>query len=199
MDKDIGKILNLLSELKIDKNTLVIFTSDNGPMPGEIFTDYLNSNGPLRGGKRDMYEGGLRIPFIAWWPGKIKPNTSSDHISAFWDFLPTACDLAGIEIPVSVDGISYLPTLLGTKQKEHAYLYWESPLNGFMTAVREGRWKAVQPDFESSYELYDLSNDIGENKNLASDYPEIIEKIESIVNDSHLPSEYFPRPDEMKK
>jgi len=196
MDHDIGMIIDLLKKLDIDENTLVIFTSDNGPMPDQTFTERFDSNGPLKGGKRDMYEGGIRVPFVAWWPGSIEGGTSSDHISAFWDFLPTACDLAGIETPDHTDGISYLPVLLGKKQAEHEYLYWESPLNGFMTAVRSGKWKLVQPGFDQPQELYDLDTDIGEENNVAEENPEIMEKMNSIISEAHTPSEYFPRPDE---
>ncbi len=197
MDKDIGRIIKLLEHLAIEKNTLVIFTSDNGPMPGEVFTEFFNSNGPFRGGKRDLYEGGIRVPFIAWWPGTIKKNSKSGHVSAFWDFLPTACEIAGIEVPSGSDGISYLPTLLGKEQTKHEYLYWESPLNGFMTAVRKENWKAVKVNHDSPIELYNLSEDIGEEIDLAGDYPGIIETMKSIIDEAHCPSKHFPRPDEI--
>jgi arylsulfatase A len=198
MDKDIGSIVDLLKELGIDNNTLLIFTSDNGPMPDMIFTDLFNSNGPLKGGKRDMYEGAIRIPFIAWWPGQIEPGTKSDHASAFWDFLPTACEIAGVDVPIETDGISFLPTLLGEKQAKHDYLYWESPLKGFSTAIRRGKWKAVIPTHNKDMELYDLSTDLGEKNNVASKHPEIIEEMEEIIKEAHIPSEHFPRPDETK-
>lgn len=201
MDMDIGKILDLLQSLGIAENTLVIFTSDNGPMPDQIFTDIFNSNGDLKGGKRDMYEGGIRSPFIAWWPKTIEAGTSSDHLSAFWDFLPTACELAGIEIPEVCDGISYLPTLTGKEQETHEYLYWESPLKGYMTAIRMKQWKAVRTNYEevpeAGFELYDLSSDIGETKNIAAEHPEIIAKMNAIFEEAHSPSAEFPMPDEI--
>jgi arylsulfatase A len=201
MDGDIGKILELLVSLGIDQNTLVIFTSDNGPMPDQIFTDIFNSNGDLRGGKRDMYEGGIRSPFIAWWPEQIEAGSSSDHISAFWDFLPTVCEIAEIDIPAETDGISYLPVLLGEAQKPHDYLYWESPLNNICIAIRMENWKAVKlnykEDSDSPFELYDLSGDIGETSNLASDHPEILEKMNAIFEEAHTPSKHFPFPSEI--
>ncbi len=196
MDHDIGKIVELLKSLEIEKNTLVIFTSDNGPMPDQEFTERFDSNGPLKGGKRDMYEGGIRIPFVAWWPGSIEAGRKSDHISAFWDFLPTACEIAGIDSPPETDGISYLPELLGKSQEKHDYLYWESPLQGFMTAVRAGKWKAVQPGFNKPLELYNLETDIGEDINLASERKDIMKRMANIIQEAHSPSEYFPRPDE---
>lgn len=196
MDHDIGKIVELLKSLEIDKNTLVIFTSDNGPMPDQEFTERFDSNGPLKGGKRDLYEGGIRIPFVAWWPGSIEAGRKSDHVSAFWDFLPTACEIAGIETPPETNGISYLPELLGENQEKHDFLYWESPLQGFTTAVRAGKWKAVQPGFNKPVELYNLETDIGENINLASERKDIMERMMNIIQEAHTPSEYFPRPDE---
>jgi len=178
MDRDIGELLGKLEELGIDENTLVIFTSDNGPhKEGGADPAFFNSWGPLRGYKRDLYEGGIRVPFIAWWPGKIKAGSTSDHISAFWDFLPTACDVSGAEIPAGIDGISYLPELLGQDQKEHEHLYWEINIRGGRQAARKGKWKAVRYDMaenpDKPLELYDLSKDIGETENVAEQYPEI--------------------------
>ena len=150
MDGDIGRLLKKLEELGIEDNTLVLFTSDNGPhREGGNDPEFNDSNGPLRGIKRDLYEGGIRVPLIARWPGRIKAGESTDHISAFWDLMPTACELAGIEAPKGIDGISYLPTLLGKEQQKHDYLYWEFKR---LRAVRMGKWKAVQmsPKDESS-------------------------------------------------
>jgi len=199
LDKDVGRIVDLLIDLNLEKNTIVIFTSDNGAEPGEVFTDYFNSNGPFRGGKRDMYEGGIRAPMIAWWPGTIEAGKVNNHISAFWDFLPTACDLAGIEIPENIDGISFLPALLGESQQTHKYLYWEFPSRGFKTAVRKGKWKAVQARFDQELELYNLDTDPGEENNVASEYPVIVEEMKDIINEAHTPSALFPRPDELKE
>ena len=123
MDRDVGQLLEKLRETGLDSSTVVIFTSDNGPMVNKDFTEFFNSNGPLRGGKRDLYEGGVRVPFIARWPGHIAPGTESAHVSAFWDFMPTAAELADVAAPEATDGISYLLTLLGENQAPHEYLY----------------------------------------------------------------------------
>ncbi|MCA9020346.1 MAG: arylsulfatase, partial [Planctomycetaceae bacterium] len=141
LDRDMGTLVALLKELKLEDNTVIFFTSDNGPhQEGNHKVEFFNSNGALRGYKRDLYEGGIRVPLIVKWPGKIKPDTTTDHISAFWDFLPTACDLAGIKSPQNIDGISYLPTLLGQPQPTHESLFWK--YRG-KEALREGQWKAV--------------------------------------------------------
>ena len=169
MDRDIGRILDLLDELKLTDNTLVIFSSDNGPTPeGGQSLKFFNSAGPLSGGKRSLKEGGIRVPMIARWPGRIKPGRTSGHPSAFWDFLPTACELAGIEAPKDIDGISYLPELLGrtADQKKHEYFYW-------IWAIRVGKWK-LMPAGKNKYRLYDLETDIGEKNDLAKKHPEVV-------------------------
>lgn len=179
MDRDIGRIFDLLKDLGIDDNTIVMFGSDNGPSDeGGQSLEFFNSTGELRGKKRDVYEGGIRIPFIARWPGKIKPGVVSDHTSAFWDFLPTACDIAEVAIPAKTDGISLLPTLLGniSQQKKHQYLYWEWRS---LQALRVGKWKffymnSNKPKEEPVYELYNLDDDIAEQNNVASQHPELI-------------------------
>ncbi|PKI16670.1 arylsulfatase [Colwellia sp. 12G3] len=172
MDNDIGKLMEALKQQGLDENTLVIFTSDNGH---EYDKGFFNSNGPLKGSKRDLYEGGIRIPFIAKWPGKIKANTSSDHISAFWDMMPTFCDLAGAKNCPVTDGISISNTLLGqNEQQQHEYLYWEfNESRGPLQALRNDNWKLVKR-YNKPIELYDLSKDIGELNNLAADYPEVV-------------------------
>ena len=191
MDRDLGALLDRLKGLGIDKNTLVIFTSDNGH---EFDKGFFDSNGPLKGKKRDLYEGGIRVPFIAYWPGRIKPGTTTPHIAAFWDFLPTACDLAGIKPPDSIDGISYLPTLLNqtSGQKQHNYLYWEfNERNGPVQAVRKGAWKAVK-FFNKDMELYNLDDDLSEAYNLATKYPAIVEEMISVMENAREPHEAFP-------
>lgn len=171
LDRDLGSLVALLKELKLDDNTIVFFTSDNGPhQEGKHQVEFFNSNGPLRGFKRDLYEGGIRVPLIVKWPGKIKPGTSTDHISAFWDFLPTACDLAEIDAPQNIDGISYLPTLLGKPQPTHETLFWK--YRG-KEALRAGKWKVVRSSPQKPLELYDLETDIGEQHNLADQHPKI--------------------------
>ena len=175
MDGDVGRLVTLLKELNLDKRTLIIFTSDNGPhSEGGHNHTFFDANGPLRGFKRDLYEGGLRAPTIAWWPGKIKPGTSSDSPLAGWDWLATACELAGVDAPSNTDGISFVPTLLGKKQPEHAYLYWQYSSK---RAVRIGKWKAVRLSNKKDWELYDLTTDIGESKNIAAKHPQVIEQV----------------------
>ncbi len=169
LDGYVGKLLDKLKELVIDDNTLVIFTSDNGPHR-ENGGDpaFFNSNGPLRGIKSDLYEGGIRVPLVARWPARIKDWMISNHISAFWDFLPTALDIAGATKPKSIDGISYLPALTGEKQEKHKYLYWE--FHGSLTsrqAIRMGKWKALKHSPKTALEIYDLENDVGETNDLA--------------------------------
>lgn len=208
MDKDIGKVIDLLKKQGLDENTIIFFSSDNGPT-GSVNKKF-NSNGPLRGLKQDLYEGGIRVPLIVRWPGKIQPASVNDHVSAFWDFLPTACELAGIKPPEQIDGISFLPTLLGREQNLHEYLYWEyfhynynwdhgekkNPRNTFdKQAVRMKEWKAVRnnlsEDPDAPIELYNLKNDIGETQNVAAQHPEIIKKIEQYMEGARFDVEYF--------
>ena len=193
MDRDISRIMNLLKELNLDEETVVIFTSDNGPEYDNLEDEFFNSNGSLRGKKRDLYEGGIRVPFVIRWPGKIKAGSTSDHISAFWDFLPTACELAGIQPTGNTDGISYLPTLLGNKpqQKEHAYLYWEfNEKEGPIQAIRKGNWKAVK-FLEKPMEIYNLASDPGEEKNIASSRPDLVKEFIDIISNARTYSEEF--------
>jgi uncharacterized sulfatase len=183
MDSDVGRIVDLLAKLGLREQTLIFFTSDNGPHEeGGHKHEFFDSNGLLRGLKRDLYEGGIRVPFIASWPGHIKPNTTSDHPSAFWDYLPTACEIAGIDPPAGIDGISYLPTLLGGQQKQHEYLYWKyDELGNQKAAVRSAQWKAVSPGTDKPVELYDLSVDVGEQNNLAEEQPEVLARLVTIM------------------
>ncbi|MBN2475105.1 MAG: arylsulfatase [Pirellulales bacterium] len=186
MDADVGRLLAKLKELGIDEKTLVLFTSDNGPhREGGNDPDFNDSNGPLRGIKRDLYEGGIRVPLIARWPGKIPSAATTDHVSAFWDFLPTACELVGVEAPRDIDGISYLPTLLGNKagQNQHEYLYWE--FHG-KQAVRMGKWKAVRLPPNGKVELYDLDADLGEADDVSGDYPEIAVQLKHAMDAAHV-------------
>ena len=179
MDRDIGRLMAKLKQQGLDENTLVIFTSDNGH---EYDRGFFNSNGPLKGRKRDLYEGGIRVPFIAKWPGKIQQNTTSTHISAFWDMMPTFCDLAGAETCPQTDGISMNKALLSDdSQEKHDHLYWEfNERNGPLQAVRKDNWKLVKR-FKKPIELYDLSNDISEANNIASQHPEIVTALSANV------------------
>lgn len=199
VDEDIGRLLDLLKELQIDEKTLVLFTSDNGPhMEGGHDPKFFNSNGGFRGFKRDLYEGGIRTVLLARWPGKISPGSTTDLISAHWDILPTCCDLAGVMPPKSIDGISLVPTLLGKpdEQKTHEYLYWEFHERGGKRAVRFGDWKAVQLNLQKNannpIELYNLAQDPGEEKNVASDHPKLIAKAKELFEEAHTPSEVWP-------
>jgi uncharacterized sulfatase len=181
LDADVGKLLETLKENNISENTLVIFASDNGPhAEGGANPEFFKSNGPLRGMKRDLYEGGIRVPFIAHWPGKIKSGSKSDHISAFWDFLPTVADITGQEIDAPTDGISMLPILLGNGawQKRHKYLYWQYKDK---RAVRMGQWKALKVAQNASIELYNLSKDISEQNDIASQYPAVAKKASQYI------------------
>ena len=201
MDSDVGRLFKKLKELALDKNTLVIFTSDNGPhKEGGADPEFFNSSGPLRGFKRDLYEGGIRVPMIARWPGMIKAGTNSDHISAFWDFLPTCCELAGIEKPDNIDGISFLPTLLGRKdqQQKHKYLYWEFHEQGKKQAIRMNDWKGVRlnvaSNLDAPIELYNLKDDLSEENNVAAKHPEIVERISRYMKTAHADSQNWPLP-----
>lgn len=198
LDEQVGEIMQKVEDLGIAENTLIIFTSDNGPhIEGGADPDYFDSNGQLKGYKRDLYEGGIRVPMIASWKGKIKPGSSTDHISAFWDVLPTLAELVDIKPQKNLDGISFLPTLLGneSQQKEHDYLYWEFHEKGGRIAVRKGNWKAVKYNVgknpEALPELYNLQKDIGETENLAEKFPEITAEMDSLMKVSRTPSPTF--------
>jgi arylsulfatase A-like enzyme len=193
LDRDIGRLINLLWELGIEENTVMFFSSDNGPhREGGGDPDFFDSNGPLRGIKRDLYEGGIRVPMIVRWPGTIKPNRVSNHVWAFWDFLPTAAEIATVRPPAGIDGISVLPELLGEKQKNHEYLYWEFHERGFSQAVRFGWWKAIRLNKDKPVELYNLESDIGETRDVASDHPNLVKKAQHIMETARTPSEHWP-------
>jgi arylsulfatase A len=197
LDDYVGDLVKKLKELNLDQNTIIFFASDNGPhLEGGGDPDYFNSNGDLRGYKRDMYEGGIRTPLIVKWPGKIKSESASNYVSAFWDIMPTIAEIAGIKTPESIDGISFLPELLGKNQKQHEYLYWEFHEQGGKIAVRMENWKGVKLNVDKNpdamMELYDLSKDIGETTDLAPSNPEIVKKIEGIIKQQHIPSKDFP-------
>jgi arylsulfatase A len=198
LDMYVGQVMAKLKEKGLDKNTLVIFTSDNGPhIEGGADPKFFNSSGGFRGVKRDLYEGGVREPFAARWPGVIKPGSTSDHIGAFWDMMPTFAELAGTKSPANIDGISFTATLTGKGiQKKHDYLYWEFHEQGGRQAVRQGNWKAVRlkaagnPD--GIVELYDLSKDPGETTNLTPRFPDKANALRQIMNKAHVSSALFP-------
>ncbi len=192
MDREIGRIMSLLKELGIDDNTLIIFSSDNGPtFNGGTDSEFFRSAGPLRGLKTMLYEGGIRVPTIARWPGRIKPGSVTDHVSAFWDWLPTFAEILGVRSGRDTDGISLLPTLLGNpeEQKGHDYLYWE--YSG-KQAVRRGKWKAYRGNVDSILELYDLEDDIAEQHDLAGQRPDVVDEMSEIMTAARVESELFP-------
>jgi arylsulfatase A-like enzyme len=187
LDDYVGDIVAKLEVLGLTEDTLIIFTSDNGPHQ-EAGHDpvYFDSNGPLRGFKRDLYEGGIRVPMITWWPGQIAAGSRTDHISAFWDVMPTLAEVAKVNVSGNIDGISFLPTLLGEPgQESHAYLYWEFHEKRGRVAIRKGFWKGVRYDVSvdphSTLELYDLSRDIGEEFNVAAMYPEVVIELDKLL------------------
>lgn len=191
MDRDIGRLLDLLRDLGLAQNTLVLFTSDNGPHneSGHNIARF-NPSGPLRGLKRALYEGGIRVPTIAWWPDHIPPGRSTDHIGYFGDFFATVGDLLGLPIPPDRDSISFLPTLLGEpkRQRQHRYLYWEFYEQGSRQAVRFGRWKAIrQPMLRGNVQLFDLSSDVGERHDLAPDNPAVVQHAIDLMDAAHVP------------
>lgn len=190
LDRDVGRMISLLKELGLERNTLVIFTSDNGPHNEsghnpKRFTPW----GPLTGLKRSMNEGGIRVPTIAWWPGVIKPGTTSEHVAYFGDFFATACELAGANTPKGLDSISFVPTLTGKgRQEKHDYLYWEFYEQGSRQAVRFGDWKAIrEPMLTGPVRLYNLASDIAEQTDLAAAKPKITEKAIRLMDEAHVP------------
>ena len=198
MDEGVGDLMALLKELDLDDNTLVLLSSDNGPhKEGGHQPDFFDSNGPLKGHKRDLYEGGIRAPLIARWPGHVEPGTTSEHISAHWDMLPTFCELAGTQTPPGLDGISMVAELTGEgSQQHHEFLYWEFYERGGKRAVRFGKWKAVQMNLKSTdqqdgVELYDLSSDVGEEHNIAANYPNVVRRAQEYFASAHTPSEFW--------
>lgn len=191
MDADVGRLLDLLKELVIDDNTVVMFSSDNGPHnEGGHNPQRFDPNGPLRGMKRDLTEGGIRVPFIVRWPGQTPAGQTSNHIGYFGDLMATAAELSGGNMPTENDSISFVPTITGKPdlQEPHPYLYWEFYERGGKQAVRSGNWKAIrQPWMTGKTELYDLSQDIGETSNLAAEHPEQVQAMEAMMELAHQP------------
>ncbi len=201
IDQSVGRMMALLKELGIDEETIVFFTSDNGPhREGGGDPEFFKSSGLLRGIKRDLYEGGIRVPMIARWPGKIKSGAVSNQVWAFWDFLPTAAEIAGVKPAKKIDGISMLPDLLGKAQSSHEYLYWEFFERGFQQAIRYKNWKAVRLATGKPLELYNLDADIGEQNNIAMKHSEVVTHLEKLLKKARNESVDWPlKPDEAKK
>jgi arylsulfatase A len=192
LDTHVGRILDTLKEIGVDERTLVIFTSDNGATfdIGGAPTQFFESNGPLRGHKTNLYEGGIRVPMIARWPGRVRAESTSDHIGANWDMWATFAELAGGEPPDGTDGISIVPTLLGRgNQRQHEALYWEYHSQGSSQAVRMGRWKGIRTNMakqpKALLELYDLERDPGETTDVAAANPGVVRRIEEVMKSSH--------------
>lgn len=187
LDDQVGELLARLKELGIDDNTMIIFSSDNGPhTEGGNDPAYFHSAGPFRGVKRDLYEGGIRVPFLVRWPARVAPGSTTEHLTAFWDVLPTMAELTGQPIPANTDGVSFLPTLLGEKgQQKHDYLYWEFHEQKGHVAIRKENWKGVRYkvalDPDSPLELYDLSSDPGEQHNVAGQHPEVVAELDKLI------------------
>jgi arylsulfatase A len=199
MDRDIGRIVDLIEALGLAEDTIFIFTSDNGPTYGRLGgadSNFFNSSGPLRGRKGSVYEGGIRVPLIVSWPGAIPAGRVSDHVGAFWDVVPTLCEIAGAATPRDVDGISFAPMLTGkAKQREHEFLYWEFPAYGVQQAVRAGDWKIVRDGVdrnESEFELYNLGTDIAEQHDVAEENPDVVRRLSEMARMAHSPSRLFP-------
>lgn len=200
LDNQVGELLDMLVELGIDDNTIVLFSSDNGAHhEGGHDPEFWNSNGPLRGHKRDLYEGGIRTPFLVRWPGQVAAGRVEGHMSAFWDALPTMAELIGQPVPEQSDGISLLPSLLGQEglQEEHEYLYFEFLVGASKPyakrALRQGDWKVVQRAKSRGsseflpIELYDLNEDAGEDNDLASQNPELVQRLEQLMDQARNP------------
>mgnify|MGYP006279312417 CR=1 FL=1 len=199
LDRDVGRIIEKLRKTGLDRNTLVILTSDNGPhAEGGYDPDYFNSNGPLRGIKRDLYEGGIRVPMIAWWPGTISPGSISNHVSAFWDMMPTFAELSGADVQIETDGISLVPELTGRSksQRKHEYLYWEFHEQGGKQAIRKGDWKAVRLNVRlfpgNEVALYNLGKDPGETNDVSSEYPAMARELKMMMEEVRSESDVFP-------
>ncbi len=193
MDRDIGRLADLLKERGEDRRTLVIFISDNGPhREGGADPAFFKSSGGLRGIKRDLYEGGIRVPMIAYWPGTIPAGRVSEHVWAHWDILPTLADVARVRAPLGIDGISMARALRGQSQLTHKFFYWEFHERGFQQAVRMGSWKAVRPSKDSPLELYQLATDPAERRNVSDAYPRTIAAIENYLKTARTDSERWP-------
>ena len=197
LDSDIGKIVEKLKSLGIDENTLIIFSSDNGATPVHTILERFNSNAPWRGGKGSFYEGGIRVPMIARWKGTIKPGSVSDHPSAFWDLMPTFCDVAGIDTPENTDGISFLPELLGKKQRKHESFYFENTGGKRDTkqAIIKDQWKCIvfriRKTGETTVELYNMEEDPAEQNNIATENPEKVEELIHLMEKERTENDIF--------
>ena len=193
LDNMVGQVVKRLEAHGLDKNTVIFFTSDNGPH-SEAGNDvnFFDANGPVSGIKRALFDGGIRVPMIVQWPGHVKAGITTPLMAGAVDFMATAAEIAGLKLDAPTDGISFLPTLLGNdeQQKKHDYLYWEFYEQGSKQALRAGKWKAIRrPMITGPIELYDVSDDIAETKNLAKRYPEVVSRVERLFTEAHAPSQ----------
>jgi arylsulfatase A len=199
LDRDVGRIVDRLTTLGLDRNTVVFFTSDNGPsVEGGSDPAFFGSSGQFRGVKRDLYEGGIRVPMIVWGPGRVPAGRTSDEVWALWDVLPTVAELAGTQSPAGIDGISMVPALRGSgRQHTHEYLYWEFYEQGTRQAVRAGRWKGIrQPMLTGRLEVYDLENDPGEANEVSAQHPAVAARVTRLLDQAHTPSSLWRAPAE---
>ena len=198
LDSDVQRVMDILTEKGIADNTIIVFTSDNGTHREGGHTGFFNSSGDFRGVKRDLYEGGVRTPYIVKWNGVIEPGSVTNHISAFWDFLPTVCDITGSAVPHGVDGVSFLPTLTGKgEQTKHDYLYFEFHEMGGRQSILKDGWKLIRLNAKdkkkTKYELYNLNQDQAERFNMAKEHPEKVAEYIKIMDNARTPSDkaYF--------
>jgi arylsulfatase A len=209
LDREVGRLVDLVHEFGLDENTIFVFTSDNGPLFDELGgtdADYFNSAGGLRGRKGSFYEGGIRVPCVVRWNGHVAPGTTNDRVTGFEDWLPTLLELIGAAdaTPPGIDGISFAPTLAGKEQEPRPFLYRENPSSNGQQALRVGNWKMVRSQISprgkakgqtpGAFELYDLVDDPGEQFNLAERSPFVVNELSKVVAEQHTPSKVFPLP-----
>lgn len=194
LDADVGKLLDHLQQLGLADKTIVLFSSDNGPhREGGNDPAFFRSSGPFSGIKRNLTDGGIRVPLIVRWPGVVAGNRETAHLCAFWDFLPTVAELLGVEPPAGLDGISFLPTLTGQGiQKQHTYLYWEFHENGFQQALRFGDWKAIRFGPDQPIRLYDLKSDLAEKNDVSAEHPQWVQQATEWFRTARTESKEFP-------
>ena len=193
MDRDVGRLMAAIRQRGVERRTLVLFISDNGPhREGGADPAFFNSSGGLRGIKRDLYEGGIRVPMIAKWTGTVPAGRVSDHVWAHWDMLPTLAELGGARVPAGIDGMSMARALRGERQPSHEFMYWEFHERGSQQAVRMGQWKAVRLKLGAPLELYNLADDPREERDVAAKQPEIVARIEKYLAGARTDSARWP-------
>ena len=203
LDEQVKRLLDKLEETGEMDNTLVIFTSDNGPQAENHNEKFFKSSGGLKGKKRDMYEGGIRVPMIAWWKGKIQAGTTSNHAGIFYDIMPTLAEVAETEVPQQTDGISFLPELIGEHQKEHEHLYWELQVGpkkeGYRQSLRKGDWKVVHYEQSGVPELYNIEDDLYEESDRAKDRQELLKEMDRLMKNQSEVNPHWPFSGKKKK